>query len=102
MDISNAPVADREDDAECDVESCGGTYVLYDNDRVCDECGHLSGTGNRNGDSTMGYREEHLPEPWVEYEKEREQYSGFYGEDRIKFPGGFASAYDFGDDFLAR
>lgn len=97
MDIDTAPVADREDDAECDRDECGGTYVLYDGDRVCRRCGHLSGTG---GDTTaMNYRDRYLPDAWREYEQERENYDGFRGEDRIKFPGGFASAYDFGPDF---
>lgn len=97
MEIDTAPVADREGDAECDIEECGGTYVLYDGDRVCRRCGHLSGTGGDNMDQT--YRQKQIPEPWVEYEQEREKYDGFHGEDRIKFPGGFAQTYDFGPDF---
>lgn len=99
MDIDTAPVADRADDAECDVDGCGGVYVLYDGDRVCRVCGHLSGTG---GNEPMDYREKHLPKAWVSFEKTRDsdKYSGFTGQDRIKFVGGFASAYDFGPDFF--
>ena len=96
MNIDTAPVAGREDDAECERDDCGGTYVLYDGDRVCRRCGHLSGTGDADD---VTYRQRHLTDAWREYEREREKYEGFTGEDRIKFPGGFVSAYDFGPDF---
>lgn len=96
MKIRNAPVADHDDDAECEIADCGGEYVLYDHDCVCRRCGHISGTEDT---SDEGYREECLTEEWVQYERKRAEYDGFYGHERIKFIGGFASSYDFEEDF---
>lgn len=101
MNLNRRPVADSDDDdAECDVTGCEGTYVMHEHDRVCMHCGHISGTGEKNAD----YRERHMPDPWVRFEKARnsEKYDGFYGPDRVKFVGGFVSAYKFGDDFYDR
>lgn len=43
------------------------------------------------------YRENHIPKPWGRWEVWRENNSGFYGKDRVKFVGGYVRAYDVGD-----
>jgi len=48
---------------------------------------------------TFDINQSTLTVPSAEYERERENYDGFRGDERIKFPGGFVSAYDFGPDF---
>jgi len=94
MKLDDAPVADDEDPSCTNCKN--GTYVIYDGDRVCNQCGHLSGTGD--GD-VRTYRERHLTDEWRNWERERDDYDGFRGPDRVKFVGSFARAYDFGPDF---
>lgn len=93
MDISTAPAVEEADDRECNICEAEGTFVIYDGDQVCTQCGHAptsdSNTGVEQGSNEWS--------DWFDHRDER--YSGWYGEDRIKFPGGFASAYDFGSDF---
>lgn len=85
--------ADTDDeDAACTRDGCDGTFVDMDHEHVCNRCGYVRGTG---GQEERSYRERHLPDEWVSFEKERSQYNGFYGPDRIKFVGGFARPYDF-------
>jgi len=81
----------KESQHECPLCGADAPYVLYDGDKMCEECGHVPGAGGNTSD------DEH--EDWREHR--RENYSGWFGPDRIKFAGGFASAYDFGSDFLA-
>lgn len=68
---------------ECD---CGGEFVMYDGDKVCDDCGLLSGTESVDVD---------VDGPWGDWWEERrsDRYSGWYGEDRVKFVGGFLSPW---------
>lgn len=98
MEIDTAPTAERDGDAECDQDECNGEYVYYDGDRVCRSCGYVSGTGD---DTAVSYRNKHLTDARIAFERERrkDEYSGWYGPDRIKFVGGFAGSYDFGKDF---
>lgn len=95
MDIDTAPTADGEDDDDVECDNCaGGTYVLYDGDKLCRDCGYIAGSGG-------GSREREVDDwaAWQQHRREHEDYSGFHGPDRIKMVGGFASAYDFGADF---
>lgn len=91
MDIDAAPVANEDDeDASCD--DCGsGTYVLYDGDKVCRDCGYLAQP--QDSPTTDDWS------TWVEHRRSNDDYSGWYGENRIKMVGGFAAAYEFGEDF---
>jgi hypothetical protein len=93
--LATAPIAERDGDAECDQDGCGGSYVLYDGDRVCRRCGHLSGT---DSSAAQSYRERHLPEAWQSFERQRSEYNGFTGDERIKFVGGFVGPWVFEDD----
>jgi hypothetical protein len=92
MNVDDAPETEDEEN-EGGIEGCDGTYVEYENDVICNECGHVRGTGTDK--DAMNYRERHLPDRWLEYERERakEQYNGFHGENRVKFVGGFAAPY---------
>jgi hypothetical protein len=85
--VSEIPV-DEERQHECPLCGAEAPYVLYDGDKMCGECGHVPGVGGDDKDAHESWREHR-----------RENYSGWTGPDRIKFPGGFASAYDFGEDF---
>jgi len=91
MDIETAPSLDEED-VECAVCDAEESFVIYEGDKVCKECGHAPSGGGRSvttDDSEWA--------DWLQHR--REEYDGFYGEDRIKFVGGFAAAYEFGADF---
>lgn len=90
MDISTAPSVPNDDDepTTCDVCSAENSYVLYDGDKVCSECGHAP-DGRQEQFTT-----DDVADPWAEwFSHRRAEYAGWYGEDRIKFVGGFASAY---------
>lgn len=93
MGIDTAPVANEDDeDAECD--NCeGGTYVLYDGDKLCRDCGYLAGSRPRQTEDGDEWSS------WQQHRRDHEDYSGWYGEDRIKMVGGFAAAYEFESDF---
>lgn len=81
---------EEERQHECPLCGADAPYVLYDDDKMCEECGHVPGVGGK-----VEEQSEH--EQWREHR--RENYSGWTGPDRIKFPGGFAHAYDFTADF---
>lgn len=90
MDMESAPSVAESEEQECALCGNEGTFVIYDGDKVCTTCGHApdnTTSVTTNGDEF---------EDWLD---ERSEYSGWYGQDRIKFAGGFASAYDFGSDF---
>jgi len=93
MKISNAPSVDDAGERECNVCGSEGTFVLYDGDTLCTECSH-SPSARRDGTSDT--------DDWDDWFQHREEeYEGWYGEDRIKFVGGFGHAYDWGNDFDA-
>lgn len=94
MNLENAPRPDDEEDRECSICDSENSFVLYEGERVCKECGYAPTAGG-TAVSTQNTSEEW--DDWFEHRDE--QYSGFHGTDRIKFVGGFASAYDFGADF---
>jgi hypothetical protein len=86
----SARAVDDEDD-ECPVCGAENSYALYDGDKVCSQCAHVP---------SHDTREEETVDEWTEWQQHRaERYSGWYGEDRIKFVGGFASVYHSTEDF---
>jgi len=91
MRLSNAPRLDEE--RECPICDAEGKYVLYEGDKMCRTCGHVPSPSSIGGDEKGPWKQ------WHEHRKENEEYSGFTGENRIKFVGGFAAAYVFDDDF---
>lgn len=68
---------------ECD---CGGEFVMHDGDKLCADCGLVSGSESVDVE---------VEGPWGNWWEERRSsdYSGWTGKDRIKFVGGFVSAY---------
>jgi hypothetical protein len=92
MGIDTAPKIHNDDEDDSDeyvaCDNCeSGTYVLFDGDKVCDTCGVLakrpegvSRTSNPWGS-------------WVEHRRSHDDYSGWFGEDRIKMVGGFIHPY---------
>jgi hypothetical protein len=91
MDIESAPSVE-DDDSECGLCGREGTFVLYDGDRLCKHCGYAPTSNN-----TMDTTEDSEWEGWLTHRNS--EYSGFFGPDRVKFVGGFASAYEFESDF---
>ena len=88
--FENARRVDEDGQHECPVCGADAPYVLYDGDKMCVECGHVPGVGGRSKDTTE----------WQEWLSHRDnEYSGWHGPERIKFVGGFASAYVFEEDF---
>lgn len=86
MELKTAPRHDEDGDEECAVCDGENTFVLYENDKVCKNCGHAP---DSRGRSESGLNK------WQQWHKHRhEEYSGFYGEERLKFVGGFVSAWD--------
>lgn len=87
MEIDTAPRADQESDEDVECDNCGSvnSYVLYDHDKVCRECGHIAGSGERADDTRSEWQQ------WWDHRDD--MYSGFTGKDRIKMVGGFGSAY---------
>lgn len=91
MTLENAPsvsnAVEDEDDVEvCDVCDAKQSFVLYEHDKVCKECGFTP-----SGDDTSQYEQETWDDWW---EHRRNQYSGFYGDERVKMVGGFARPYE--------
>lgn len=92
MNLETAPKHDEGEDEECAICDGENTFVLYENDKVCKQCGHAPTSTDRPSDNTET--------EWSRWEQHRrEEYSGFYGDERIKFVGGFTSAYQFEKDF---
>jgi hypothetical protein len=91
---SEARSMDRAKDGDEECAICDGenTFVLYEGDKVCRQCGHApSPKAGSSADEQSEW------ERWDEHRKD--EYSGFYGDERIKFVGGFVAAYEFEDDF---
>lgn len=87
MDIENAPQRHEDEERECGLCEAEGTIVVYDGDKVCKNCGHTPGPSRGTADEQDEWAE------WFEHRREYEEYSGWFGENRIKFVGGFADAY---------
>lgn len=67
------------------------TYLRDGSELVCPECAHTPSYDALSPTKGDG--------PWIRFRRRTEQYSGFYGPERIKAVGGFASAYTFDEDF---
>lgn len=87
MNLDNAPSLDTEREEEkvtCDNCEAEEPFVQYDNDTVCTECQYVRGTYKHDTRSEW--------QQWLEHRDAT--YSGFYGDERVKMVGGFASSYD--------
>jgi len=85
MRMADAPRVREEKQHECPICEAEGAYILYEGDKTCMRCGHTP------GERVVPSEES---DPWTRWFTHRkEEYSGFYGPDRIKMVGGFASSY---------
>ena len=91
MKLETAPSVEYDDEELMTCPICDGedTYVEYDYDKVCIECGHVRGVPQSRWQRTEW-------EQW--WEHRRSEYSGWYGESRIRMVGGFSGVWDFGED----
>lgn len=90
MDISTAPRVpnDNDEPQQCDVCAAENSFVLYDNDKLCSECGYAPDSQEDSFDFDGN------SDPWLSWwEYRRANYSGWYGENRVKFVGGFESPW---------
>lgn len=92
MNLENAPIPEGEEERECPVCEREGSIVLHDGDKVCRNCQFTTSSESQRR------REESAWDEWHDHRDD--EYEGFYGDDRIKFVGGFSSAYEFGEDFF--
>lgn len=76
-------------DEEGDCPNCGleNAYVLRDDDKVCENCNYMPRAVSHTPDDTDEW------EQWWEHRRQSDEYSGFEGENRIKFVGGFVLPY---------
>lgn len=88
MQIETAPLDPAKVDSTCDHCGAENTYVEYDHDTVCSECGHVPTPSLAT--ESLDTRSEW--EKWWEHRRE-EDYEGWYGEDRVKFVGSFTYEY---------
>ena len=97
VDEQGAQSLDEDDNSECPLCDSEDAYVKYDDDIVCENCGHV-----RGGEGKPQYNIETEVRPlwheWFEYRRENDEYSGWYGEDRIRFVGGFEGVWHRDDD----
>lgn len=90
MDIETAPNADEHRDADDDPSECTicdseDSYVRYDGDTVCIECGHVRGGDEPASGGTN---------PWVEWwEYRSSECEGWYGSTRVRMVGGHQHMY---------
>lgn len=78
--IRNLP----ENDQECVL--CGeSNYVQNGSELVCPECFHVPIHESK--------RRTEKHDPWDFFDRKRDEYSGFYGPERVKMVGGFARIY---------
>lgn len=75
---------DEEEPLECYLDGCGGTYVEYEGDKMCTECGHAPSADETNSDDGTTLLAERR---WVTFWNTRSKQSGFYGHDRVRFVG---------------
>lgn len=89
MNLESAPTAESEP-VVCTL--CGeGSFVIYDNDKVCPKCGYLSGTG---GDGEPDH-------PWFKWRVIRNTQ---FEEDQVprrKVVGSYVHAYTDGEGNIA-
>lgn len=77
-------------DRECIVCE-DGRYLRDGHELICSVCQHTPSHDVSPNGGTHG--------SWESFRRLREQYSGFYGPERVKMVGGFLGAYDFDEDF---
>jgi len=84
--LNAAPSVPQEEEEECPHCEATASYIRYEGDTVCRECGftpHPSG------------RPSSTENPWGSWHEHRAaEYDGWFGPERIKMVGGFVSAYD--------
>lgn len=88
----NGPTDPNAEETECPVCGAVGEFVLVDHDSVCENCGNVNGAIRNDEDLTEW-------EQWWQHRRNSNDYVGWTGHNRIKFVGGFASTYQFGEDF---
>lgn len=95
VDIETAPRAHNEDETCPICEESAYVLVDCEREKVCANCLHApQSTPERTVSPDSEWTE------WHRYRR-KDEISGFYGSDRIKFIGGFHGAWDFGnDDYL--
>jgi ribosomal protein L37AE/L43A len=86
MKLSQARYVEEDAQHECPVCGADEEYVLYEGDKMCSECGHAPDPGARRSVTAN-------ESPWESWWDHREQYDGFYGENRVRMVGGFVSTY---------
>lgn len=74
----------EETDEECPL--CDGTFYRDSGELVCGDCCY----------APIDEPEETRDE-WEKFWDERDEYDGWYGEDRVKMVGGFIGAYVYGE-----
>lgn len=85
--VVEADVGDEEPTrVACDTEWCEGTFVRYEGEHICRDCGHVRFSDHDDTPRSMR-------DPWEWFEEQRNEYSGFYGRDRVRMVGGFLRAY---------
>lgn len=93
MKLETAPRVEYGDDEDDPINCplCEGelTYVKYEHDTVCIECGHVRGAQQSRGQRTRTS----VWEEWWEHRRTSDEYEGWYGENRIRMVGGFRSSY---------
>lgn len=93
MPVVDGPPDPNAAEQDCPVCSTEGGYVRHGTDSVCAYCGHVRGARSPQVDADTPWRD------WHSHRRSNEDYEGWTGENRIRFVGGFSSAYIFEDDF---
>jgi len=75
---------------ECPVDECEGELLQADHERFCSECHTVM------DEATFPNNNRSLYERW--HEHRNKEYSGFYGEDRVKMIGGFEAPWIYNDE----
>lgn len=71
-----------------------GEYMRDGYELICSQCQHTPAHDDLR--PTEG------PGTWDLFNQSRADYSGFYGDERVKMVGGFARVYDFETDFQSQ
>lgn len=81
---------DDEEPMECPICGTENSYIKWDYDKLCEDCGHV-----RGGQQSRGQRDDQTEfERWWDHRRNMDEYSGWHGELRIRMIGGFEAAYD--------
>lgn len=66
-------------------------YVETEEDKYCPNCYYAP-------EGSQASRTLTNQSAWSRWHEHREQYSGWFGSDRVRFVGGFLGCWDFGED----